>query len=240
VHPDFSDPIAQIVNKHQADHKGNQDQVDVTDEIGNRGLPLSLDNMNWAKGEAAASPGMTRTAGRRKIRRMNRGIRIRGGQNLMNAVATATVGHGLGAGPAGQAVEAGVKAQDAVGRETKTRHQLQVAVTHGAGFTNAKRAGGRLLGGRALDVVLPVTVAADGSLAVPRGDSLPVNASAKFVSLRAVTHATGFHRVAAKGRRSRACYFVGIAMTDPAIGSSFVAGLALLAMDPQRSLVRLA
>jgi hypothetical protein len=85
-----------------------------------------------------------------------------------------------------------------------------------------------------------MTVAADGSLAVPRRDGQPVNALAKFISLRAVAHAASLHRVAAKRRRSRPRYFVGIAMADSAIGRRFIARLAFLAMDAESGLVRLA
>ncbi len=122
----LADPVAALVQQHQADGDRNHQQVEFAHPAQHGRLGLPLGNVYLADGESRARTGMALAAGLRQVLRIDGGFRVGRGQDVVHAVATGAVGHGLRAGLGGQPVEGGIEAHQPVGRQAELARQPDV------------------------------------------------------------------------------------------------------------------
>src|ERR1035438_5508801 len=107
----------------------------------------------------------------------------------MHTVTARAVGHGLGAGLAGQAVVGSVKADHAVGGQPERAGQPHVSVATAAGIADVRGVHGGGGVARLEDLVFAVAIVANGRLGDTPGEGLAMYAGAVLVHHFAVAHA---------------------------------------------------
>ncbi len=181
VRAGLAEIIEQIERRHPADGHHNQRDVEPGDEIHDPRLALRRAGRRVDAEELRAEPGadagMALAAGLRQVLGIDRGARIAGGQNVVDAVAGSAIGRGEVAALQGQAMEALHVGREHVRRQPVLRDDPLRGMTLAAGFGDVGRRHarrGQLDGG---DGVLAMAVGADGRVAHAGLDRRAVNAA---------------------------------------------------------------
>ena len=135
----FANPVAALVEQHQADGHRDQQQVKLPHPAQHRRFGAALGDVHLADGETRTGAGMALAAGLRQVLGIDGGIGVGRRQNVVYAVATGAIGHGLRAGLGGQAVVRRIEAHQAVRRQPELARQPDVAVATAAGVANVRR-----------------------------------------------------------------------------------------------------
>src|SRR5262249_49043666 len=152
--------------------------VKLADPAEDGGFGAAFGNVHLADGEARSGAGVAFAAGGRQVFRVDGGLGIGGRKDVVDAVAAGAVGHGLRAGFAGEAVEGGIEADEAVGREAEAAGEADVAMAAAAGIADVGGIDGRSGIFGFDDAVFAVAIGAEGGLGDPAGDGLAVDAGA--------------------------------------------------------------
>ena len=132
----LADPVAAIVQQHQADGERDEQQVKLARPADGGGLGAALDHVHRRDGEALARALVAFAAGLRQVFGVDGRFRIRRRQDVVYAVAACAIGDGLAAGFRGQAVERGVEAHQAVAGHSELAGEAHVAMAVPAGVAN--------------------------------------------------------------------------------------------------------
>lgn len=228
---EFSDPIPGVVQQHEADGDGNDEQVEEAREAGLPGFGAAFGDVDGTDGEAGTGTGVAVATGLRQILRVHRRLGIAGGQDFVEAVAGGAVGDGLGAGFGGEAVEGVAESGDAVRGETEAAGEAEVAVAAAAGLADGGGADGRASGFGTEDGVFAVAVSADGGFGDAGGEGPAVDAGLVVGEDLGVAESAEFGDILVELGGFGEFGFVGLIVADGAIGRGSVAGADLFAVD---------
>jgi hypothetical protein len=169
----FADPIAAVVQQHQPDGHRNQQQVELAHESQRRRFAGAVRHVYLADGETLAGAGVALAAGLGQVLRVDGGIRVGRGQDIVDAVAARAVGHGLHAFLGGQPVVGSVEAHQAVRRHAELAAQPDVAVAAAARLADVRRVHRRSCVAGFDDLVLAVAIGAEGACVMPLARAWP-------------------------------------------------------------------
>ena len=228
---EFADPVASVVQEHESDSQGDDEEVEEAGEAGLPGLGAALGDVNGADGESGTGAGVAVAAGLREVLGVDGGLGVRGRQDLVEAVAGGAVGYRLGASFGGEPVERVAEGGDPVRGETEAAGKAKVAVAAAAGFTDGRGSDGGAGGLGAEDGVFAVAIGADGGFGDPGGEGFSVDAGLVVGKDFGVAEAAEFGDVLMEFGGFGELGFVGLVVANGAIGRGGVAGADLFAMD---------
>ena len=164
--------------------------------------------MNGAQSKPRARAGMALAAGGGEILGVDCGFCIRRRQDVMYAMATGAIGHGLRPALGRQSVERRIERGDAIGRQPEPFCKLHIAVAMPARLAHIRGIHGGIQILRREDVVFAVAIGASRSLSYSLFHCLAMNARfVLFVNL-GVAHAAGvIHTFAKFSGRGPPCVF---------------------------------
>jgi len=190
---------------HETESGRNGEQVEQPNvaKPGVRGRGVG-NHMHGPKGKRLPGIRMAFATGGGKIGFGNRGTRVAGRKNVVNAVAACAIGYRLGAGLCSQPMVTVLITGNPVEWKTETRLELRVAVAARTGSSsNIRHIYGRLGISRRQDVVLAVAVGAGGGCRDPRGHRPAVDAVLVLIEGLLVAFATGGADIALRNRGAR-------------------------------------
>ena len=185
----LAEEIEEIVEEHPADDADDQDDVERRDPVDQGRVLLRSGHVHVPQGEPRVRAGMASggAAGRREVGAVDPRGRVRGGEDVVGAVAARAVGDLDRAAARRQAVVAVGEGLQAVLRDVPFLRQLQRGVTRRA---DPGRDVGRGDGGaripRRKDGVLPVAIGARRGVLVPLAQGGAVNAGGEEAVLGGV------------------------------------------------------
>ena len=213
----LANPIAAMVQNHEADRQRDQQQVGRTYQLHGSGLAGALHPMHLAYGEARSRARMASPARRRQVPDVGLRLRIIGRQNIVDTMATRAVRDRLGAGLHRQSVERRFVAGDAIRRKSEPFRQAHVVM---AAPTRLRYATCAYRGGlvfRGQDRVLAVTVRAYRRIEDAASHGLAMHARVVLRRDLAVAHAARIRHVLMKVAGLRGDRFMGGSMAHRAI-----------------------
>lgn len=228
---EFSDPISGVVEEHEPDNEGNQEQIELPGIPGLPGFSAAFGHMDGADGEAGAGAGVALAASLGEVLGVDGGLGVRGRKNLVEAVTRGAVGDGLGAGAGGEAVKGGAKGGDAVRGHAETASEAKVAVAAAAGLADGGAVDGGAVCFRTKDGVLAMAIGANRRFGDARGAGFAVNAGMEVLENAGVTEAAVFGDGVVERGGLGGFGFMGLVVTGAAGRSGGITGRQLFAVN---------